>query len=469
MDVFAKAKNLKMMRLQDNRWANFDEEFLPLLRKGTTVQFSWKYVTYFEIKENIGKPIRVVLNSPVEGFCESSDGDRIEIHCNEESFESISRFQIIENQIENPGDLLRCLSSSLGTLMLVGNFTEHLSSTLLEKFTDIWELIISGAKSMDFDFNSLKNPKRLYSLCIPGNNLRKLENVSMLTKFSTIFYLNVAENQLENAAEIFQYVRPKMNFLNLTGDHVGRITPYTFQNLDVYELYLKNTSLSFDNLSVFEPITSLDDDEYFKPLNSLIKLDISYNNLENTSFSATSTTLKNLHFFSASHCNIVNASDLINRLGLTLEIDLSGNDLSGLNANAFENQTQCQHLNLSHTHLKHIDIGKKENLDVLDLSFNDLKTLDLISVARTIESLYLEGNELTEIIPNFTENNFLKLKKVSISMNQIPCSTLVQIMRNWPYLEFVGNSYKQKHQDCSNVASLVDKLGFVGDFLLKWI
>lgn len=435
------------------------------MKYGVAIQISWENVTDFEIKENIGKPIRVMLNNQVQGVWPSSDGNRIELHCNEGSFQSIHNFTFTENDIENPSDLLRCLTPTLESLILTGNFTEKLSSTLLEPFTNMWKLIIRGAQSMDIDLKSIKKLKHLSWLNVAGNHVKEVANASLLETFPPFFAFILNDNQIKNAAELIQHLptsipissspiqvpsknlelfqistgeRVSMSALLLSGNHVGKLNATTFHDGDIYVLDLKNTSLSFDDVKPFES------------LKNLIHLDISYNDLANTDFSVPSTAFKNLTSLSATHCNITNASRVIDLLGSTIQyLDLSGNYVGQLNAAKFESFTRLQRLNLRATHLIEIDVGifrHAVDLSSLDLSYNQLKSVQVTAAATNLHWLKLDGNELIEV-EAFTTSNFPVLWMLSISKNQIPCSVLVQFKRDFYGVD--GSLFGQKHGDCT--------------------
>lgn len=458
--IFSKAQNLILLQLEENRYKKFDEKFLLLIKRGVVIHFSWKYIIDFEIKDNIGKPFRIVLNSKMEGVWLSSDGNHIELHCSEGSFDNIRRLKFENNHIENPNELLHCLTSSLEKLNLIGNFTEKISSKSLEPLTNMWELIINGAQSMEFDFGSIKKPERLYTIDISENNLKEIGNVSLLENFPLIFRFDVSDNHIKNASEIIKHFRGSIARLHLNGNHVGKLNGTAFDDVDLYELYLRNTSLSFDDVRLFEPLVKLK------------QLDISYNNLKNTNFSVSSTALKMLSVFSAAHCYITNGSELINLLGSPLRIlDLSENNIGNkLNVTIFKNFINLQSLNLSGTNLIEIEFDIFQHTHYFyeaDFSNNKLKNVNITSAATHLGIVHLDGNEITDIQP-FTTINFPKLRMLSISNNHIPCTALAQLKRDWSALEFINNPFEQKHGHCSNVVGLINNLGFVGTFISKW-
>lgn len=465
-DIFGSAGNLIELHLEYNRFKNFNENVLRLMTRNVAVHFSWENVKDFKIEKNIGRPIRFVLNSTQEGVWISFDGNHIEFHCRKGSFSNIHRFKFIDNHIENPTEMLRCLTPSLEKLTLIGHFNEQLKSTSLESFINLSELIINGAPSMEFDLGSIENVehRQIHTLDISGNNLKDIRNSSLLTRIPIITILNLAENRL-NISSLLQSMNSinhstQVGQLNLSGNFIGKLNLSTFRNFDVIELYLRNTKLSFDDVQPFELFGNLKE------------LDISHNNLENTNFSMPSIAFKKLYYFSAAHCNVTNVPGLIKLLGSQLQIlDLSGNHIGQLNATAFDELINLKSLNLSQTHLIGIDFGIFRHMNYfyeLDLSSNNLSSLNVTSTATYLGVIYLNGNELTHIKP-ITWSNFPELWTLSISNNRIPCAELVKIEHDLPDVTFLNSPFEQKHGDCSSVVRLINKLGFIGTFISKWI
>lgn len=472
--LFTSARHLKTLRLEDNRYTRFNGKFLPLLRKGCAVHFSWKSVTEFEIVESLGKPIRVFTNSQRDGdFTQkkeqnneemeegilSSPNGKIEFHCNEGSFENLKLFQFIGNHIENPSDLIRCLTPSIGRLELSGKFSEHLNFTLLERFINLWTLTVNNAQITEFDINSLKNWKQLFALNLSYNNLKRISNIFLLKNLH-MHRLEFADNQLENAPEFIQHLPLSTYVINLSGNYVGKLNTTTFEHSIMRIINLSNTSLSFDDISPFEPIEDVEE------------INISYNNLGNTNFTSNSTCFKRLQILYAAHCNITNASELIKRLGPSISIlDLSGNNLVKLDAKVFAEFTLLRILNVSSTNLIEIDFDMfKHTFSFYEVNFsnNQLKNIKITSPMTSLELLHLDRNELTEI-ESLTTSNFPNLSKLSISNNQIPCIALARLKQQCPNLKYFNNPLQQTHSECSSVNRLINNLGFVGTFISNWL
>lgn len=230
--VFSEAKNLKTLRLENNRYRKFNRRFLQLIARGTAIHCSWKYVTTFAIDENLGKSIRIVTNSQIEGIRSSADG-KVKLHCHAGSFQEIVNFVFNDNHIENIGEILHCLTTTLQQLTLSGRFAEKLNSTAIERFVNLTKLTLTDGILTSFHFNSLKTLRKLRSLDISRNNLKTLPG-------------------------LIHNPRPYLYELNLSGNFVGHLNASTLERYTYLRvLRLRNTNLTLDNLTPFEALDRL--------------------------------------------------------------------------------------------------------------------------------------------------------------------------------------------------------------------
>ncbi|XP_031637061.1 chaoptin-like, partial [Contarinia nasturtii] len=356
--------SLETIRLENNRQLNADQIW-PLVNSGVSVYVSWRDNDANLLGTYKGTKLRVIVtNRTEEGIFRNSSSGKIELHCREDEINaqvmqgkenSEIHVNIDSNQIENPTELLKCFRSSNAKktyLQLHGRFTEELNVNVLSKWNNLFDLKLENTKFRTFnlDLGVLTNGTRFLSII--DTNLKYISNVSHLKNLQK---LNLTRNQLENVPEILQHI--------------------------------------YDS----------------KPF----ELDISYNNLKNTNFKSTSNNIKKFNFktLSAAHCKITNVTELIAQVGPSLEkLDISGNNLQTLNANAFH-AFNLQVINMSYGNLSQIDFGIfKDQLELqeIDLSNNKLKWLNLTSALFSADhksdkfSLHLEGNDLTEIFIGFS-------------------------------------------------------------------
>lgn len=441
--IFPTNNKLKTLRLEKNPIKEFDYRFTPLLQRGISVHISWKNITRFMFWNYEGEKIHVIQNSDKEGVLQTIDG-KTELHCNDMSFENIFDFKAVSNQIKNPSEMVQCLTSSLKFLELIGNFEEQFEIKLLERFKNLNGLTLKGMNLKKFNMNVLKNHKKLNSLKLSGNDLRKIENLAALDNGEYPINFDISDNRFENIPELLKNLTKNVVELNLSENFVGKLNASTFERFtDMKRLYLKNTSLSIDDLKSFEPFERLDD------------LDISYNNLEKMNLTSNSIVFKQLQKLNIAHCQLKNISEFVNLLGLLLwKLDLSGNSLRNVSDKIFENiKIELKVLNVSSTQLIDADFRAVEHLtklENLDISQNNLETLNFTSTFRQLHTLHLDGNNLKQI-DHLTRTHFPALRFLNMSKNKLKCDYLTkfvtQLKNEYPHLMMFGDPWQQKHND----------------------
>lgn len=286
---------LKVLRLENNPINEingiFHSGFAGLMENNVSISLSWKNIEFMQLNPHLHstKPIRVVLNQN-EGIFHTTDR-KIELHCKEQSFENLINLEMFEQQIENPNDLMRCLTPSIRHLDAVKcNFTEQLNTKLLAPFTKLKQLLLHDVQLKEFDFSALKNfndtesvegdhgrsifQNKEFTLDLSSNNQLKLSNTSFLRNFKFLFHLILSNCHIGNAPELIQNLSPSTITLDLSDNFVGKLNSTTFEKLyNLKWLSLRNTNLSFDDLKPFKPLGSYL--EFF---------DISENGLENLDF-----------------------------------------------------------------------------------------------------------------------------------------------------------------------------------------
>lgn len=240
--IFAENHNLKTLRLDNNFIFEFDYNFFPLVRRAS-VTISWEKLLQFEIIDSLEKPIRIVVKSQNEqtnntegsvegnqdeGLFQAKDG-KFELHCRPMSLNQTYLFKILNNYIENPGDILRCLSPiSLKFFELNGRGSaDNALIPSLEHFTNLSQLTFNSML-MDFDVGTIKNLKNLVDLDISHNNLTRIKNAHHFDELQELLALSIQGNQLENSDELIQHLTSNIKTLRLDGNILSKLNATTF-------------------------------------------------------------------------------------------------------------------------------------------------------------------------------------------------------------------------------------------------
>lgn len=434
--TLSKTATLKALHLEHNRLWLVDCHLFSLARNLTAVHLSWETVTALNTV-CWDDELHVIL-TPVQHAIQPTQTDKLELHCSENSFENLNEFNAGHNRIDNALVLLECLNRNLKQLDLSGNYLADLTLNTFEKFVNLQNLYLSDTKLQIMDFEIFANQRELFSLDISRNSIQSVKNLSILAKMP-IWDFNLADNHINNTVEIVRHLNPAIRILDLSGNDLSQLNASTFQNLVALEkLFIKNTNLTSFDVNPFER------------LDRLMRLDISFNNLQMFNFTVMSTTLKNIAMFHAAYCQIKQPLELIKLLNpYALELDLSGNTIGEMNADTFET-VKLIRLELGDAKLLNFDFSILERLTelrFLNVSYNNLIGVNLSHLSNKLSVLQLEGNDLTEI-ENLTQSRFPKLFSLAIAKNQLSCryleTLLPQLKREWSNLKLIGNTWNQR-------------------------
>lgn len=214
--LFSNLSNLKTLNLRNNPINLFLENqlFCDYLfgTKDISVEISWQNVEVLSTDCNKAK-FHAVVNQKHDMIRLKPEFIH-EIHCREGSFKYMIYFDARDNQFDNVQELMRCFTASIEAIDLTGNAIECLNESTFKKFVNLKWLFLKNTNLSEFDFSVLKNQKQLRLLDLSNNNLRYLENVSLLRTFEYLETLSVEENTIENVSEMIQNLPPSMKMSN---------------------------------------------------------------------------------------------------------------------------------------------------------------------------------------------------------------------------------------------------------------
>jgi Leucine-rich repeat (LRR) protein len=344
-------------------------------------------------------------------------------------------------------------------------------------------LNLSSNQIKKIEISGLDPLRYLLDLNLEYNCLRNLSDSRLFSKIADLL-TNVSFKS--NAISLMESIKPnlmflkELTFLDLSFNFIESLGEKDFVN----NLYLKSIDLSYNLIRSIHPLTFsriYSNFQIFKCSNNrldmfnmsliyttkLYSLDLSFNNLSiiDKDFlklkNIKSLTLKNVTLMSQS--KNISISDFFNK-ELTF-LDLSQNNVSsylkGLNILVtietlvlkqvnletmlqidFEKFSKLKYLDLSFNFLIRLDLVSFEslnNLEYLDVSFNQIEYIDdkIFKIIDQIQFLNLENNKLKVIAESFV--NFLSLTSLKFSNNFL--EVIPNFLKN--RLGFFYNRFKE--------------------------
>ncbi|XP_037045518.1 protein artichoke-like [Bradysia coprophila] len=365
-------------------------------------------------------------------------------------------------------------------------YTSHLlyvPSGIFRYFSEVRDFDISKSEVVEIHRNSFEGANHLIYLTMSYNKIRELgpslfidatslfvldmsyNNITKIDKYAfvdarSVSRLSLSYNKLH---ELHQDLFRDLHFLDqiyLNDNEIETIHPLLFEyNYQLSKISLDNNRLHSFDVSMFKNFKYLDTLQFggnylssFNssaigvPLKMLILsknnltelvvnkidvLDASNNNLSSIRFTG-QNTIKQLIL-----CNnsITNIDNIVSQENLE-SLDLSFNNIGSVNITTFTKLKKLTILNLGNTKLNGLNFGtfsSQTELKVLDLSYNNLLHInfDIFSPYLTnIEKIFIEGNGLTEIADaSHILNIFPVLNTVGLSNNLFNCSYLSGLLR----------------------------------------
>lgn len=284
-----------------------------------------------------------------------------------------------------------------------------------------WELLAGNNALKEIPPFLFANAGSVTKVDISYNKIHQI-NANSFTGANELTMLDLSGNRIVELNEYAFEGLVNLTHMNLAYNKINEIHPYSFIGLKrLYHLDLSHNAI---------PILK---DRTFANLSKLNQLQLSYNQInqiESFAFADAHSLLR----LDLSHNNITDEQIFDNLYNL-LHLDLSHNPINELGIGTFAKLIKLEHLDLGHTNLTIIELGTfsyQRGLISLDLSENNLKTLDFglfLPAFRYMESLYLDGNQLSDM-NGFTNSLFPRLNSLGITNNNFNCAYLKRFMRS---------------------------------------
>lgn len=389
-------------------------------------------------------------------------------------FPKIHHLNLAANQIRDLNPKVFYNLTTLNKLNLQANLLSQIKTNLLSGLKELEELHLecNYIQNINNDtFVGLQNLKKLY---LHKNNIAKVQRNS----FSGLMALksfDASSNTIQDVSDnSFSDLR-ELDVLQLNNNQIESLTASTFAGLSsLKELFLDWNLISdlsaeyFSDMAQTLKVLSLKDNRIFliesncfAQMDQLQKLFLDGNLLSDFKIDVFRglDNLKEIHLqhnkfnflphdllagadyvtyadFSHNYITSISTDAFSNFRESVRYLYLQKNHLLELHAGMFRRMSLLRELNVSHNQISLIRENVFEtlrNLRILDLSFNNLRQVDVYQLrgAMSLEKLYLHGNPL-QSFSGFTFSNQKSPIFVSLNLTVISV-TISSVTVEWPY------------------------------------
>ncbi|KAH8380039.1 hypothetical protein KR009_008615 [Drosophila setifemur] len=351
-------------------------------------------------------------------------------------FETFPYLKTLDVSSTNIVELTRNAFSAARNLTILNLAYNNLTSIQTSVFigaSSLMRLDLSYNDITSLSVNAFCGLQTISQIFLTGNQLKEV-NSDIFKENEYLEKVSLEGNLLTSIQpEVFRNMR-RIKEVNLSNNQLVHIHPDTFSEA----ASLENLVLSYNQLKHFQ----------LTEKNIVHQLHLDNNNITTLLINAT-------RFVRASHNQIcelilhqslhIESLDLrgnrltsitnITNIAFMLYLDVSENPIGPLNISTFAQLKRLRGLNLRSTGIRELKFGmfsKQKYLEELDLSFNNLTSLNLdmfVPYLSNLKKFLVDGNKLTELQGNrsFSEA-FPQLQKLGVSRNRFNCSYLHHLL-----------------------------------------
>lgn len=279
---------------------------------------------------------------------------------------------------------------TLGSVHLKANYLEKLDVSHNPLMNIPWFFFkqIPKLTELDFSYNKLE---RINSYDFEGanelmqidlsHNMINLISYSAFENLKNLEYVDLSNNLIGYGIEAFQN-NNNLKVLHLEHNPLWSLTCDYFLNINPLSVLISFKYLQLINLSCDGITVEVMMDDKVEGIFSTTKGQFQLHCDEN-SFS-------NVHTFNSERIRIENASKLMQSFRSIITLSLSDSFIGQLNTTTIHRLTELRELSMKRTNLTHFDVSMLENqhqLKIIDISYNQLKRLNHISLLDSLDHL----------------------------------------------------------------------------------
>lgn len=351
-------------------------------------------------------------------------------------FETFPYLKTLDVSNTNIVELTRNAFSAASNLTVLNLSYNNLTSIQTSVFIGaniLMRLDLSYNEIASLSVNAFCGLQTISQIFLTGNRLKELHS-DIFKDNEYLEKVSFEGNMLTTIQpEVFRNLR-RIKEVNLSNNQLILIHPDTFAEA----ASLENLMLSYNQLQSFKLTDKNIVHQLHLDNNNLTTLLINATRFVRASYNRISQLLlyQSLHIESMDlrANNLTSISNLTN-IAYLLHLDVSENPIGPLNITTFNQLKRLRGLSLRGTGIRELKFGmfsKQKYLEELDLSFNNLTSLNLdmfVPYLTNLKKFLVDGNELTELQGNRTfSETFPMLQKLGISRNRFNCSYLHHLL-----------------------------------------
>lgn len=330
------------------------------------------------------------------------------------SFPEMQNLDVTRCQVENINKYTFEQAKELRYLNVSGNHLTVLNNFVFKGCDKLVRLDLSNNRIVEVKEKALHDIAKIDHLDLSGNLLEALDE-NLFSRLTLLSYLSLANNRLTDLYDRLLENCTLIAYLDLRGNRIHSLS----------DTFLK--SLTYLRILVVDDnkLTSL------KIPSQLTKLSASKNKI--SEIYAEDSTKSQLYSLSLSKNNINSIYNVTILESITI-LDLSFNPIGPLNLTAFLRLKKLVDLNMEATQLQTLQHGiftQQTKLRRLDISYNFLQKMDLniLTSMSGLETLFIDGNGLTEVNYEHVPELFPNLTYLGLFANAWNCSYLTSMVR----------------------------------------
>ena len=319
---------------------------------------------------------------------------------------SIVELVLSRNQIDRIVDIFSTMSTSLKVLKLDHNGLSSLPSKMFSSLTALKELDLSHNHIAKIEASAFHGLSGLTHLLLGQNKLSNLVN-DAFTACPQLLVLDLSRNRLTSTPAAIASLH-QLQTLDLSENTIESISEAPFLKMKhLWRLQLNGNLLSNITVGLFHQLTAIQ------------ILDLSSNKI---GFVEKKSLDSNRHLQAVRLDNnqLSSMSGLFNNLSALMWLNISSNQITEFDYSMLP--TNLRWLDISHNKVSdlgnYFDLTGELKLAELDVSFNSLSLLGPHNIPDSIETLLVNDNRISQIVP-YTFFKKTRLTKVDLTVNNL--------------------------------------------------